>query len=265
MQTIDVFLTFGGIDAPTVKMTGNDACALTLRPLVNGREEGEGSTLFAYPDDIFWKAVLVNVEPGQYRLSLLNNSHHCFEDILIDDRAVAERALHVEFNWSDCRRRRVPALLKRIWWSIGEFVEKRREHPRRDRRVLSRYRRRFRRGPVGLWLSEHDRQSLYGTAFLFREDATGSVRSWGHEDGADVEQEFRWTSVGDFKIDIQPVAETTYPEDWGVVEYGFRVARGPYGDRLVLMCSTNQPAIEGREPGFWQSMHPVALAKQRDP
>ncbi|MGD0899384.1 MAG: hypothetical protein ABR915_16220 [Thermoguttaceae bacterium] len=268
MQRIDLILTFRGMDVPTVKVTGHDACCLTLREIVDGRKQRSGPLLFAYQEGIIWRTFLTDVKAGQYRLTLISNDLHCAKDVSINDGVLSAGVLHVQFNRDDCHRKLFPAFLRRLWWNLGEFLKNRRDHPSRDHRVLSRYRRRFRRGPVGSWLSSHDMLTIYGTSIEFRKDFTGRVRTWGwgDDDNSAVERDFRWQCVGDFSIDVQPVDGDINPEDWGIVEYDFRVSRSAYGTRQLLMYrihSKDGPAVNSDEPGFWWSSHAVALVEKR--
>ncbi len=64
MRSIDFLLTFRGIDVPTTKMIGKDACGLTFRRFVDGREQDSDQIVFAYEEGIVWKTTLVDVQPG---------------------------------------------------------------------------------------------------------------------------------------------------------------------------------------------------------
>ena len=125
------------------------------------------------------------------------------------------------------------------------------------------YRRRYRRGPVGVWLASHERLTLYGTQFEFRNDSTGTIISWGYDEDGDEEgqHEFHWKSVGDFAVDIQPVEAAQCEDDWGLIEYDFRAVRSPYGHRVVEMYSKDGATYDGRAPGFWWEAHGVELVK----
>jgi hypothetical protein len=149
-----------------------------------------------------------------------------------------------------------PVFIQRWCWNLQDFLEKRNDHPRRDQTVLAQYRRRFRRGPFGTWLSALDDLTEYGSSIEFRRDFTGTIYTWGLDD-EEIYRDFRWKVVGDLSIDVQPIDGDLNPDDWGVIEYDFKVARTAYGRRRVLMYSTIQP------PGFWWSAHPMALAKDR--
>ena len=263
MQSIDFLLTFRGIDVPTTKMMGKDACGLTFRPIVDGREQDSDHLIFAYQKGIVWETTLVDVEPGQYRVTLISNDLHCSQDVTIDDKAISDNVLRVEFIRADCRRKLFPFALKRLWGRVGEYLEKRREHPTRDNRVLTSYRRRFRRGPVGSWISSHDALTIYGCSIEFCRDFTGTVCTWGYEDDeSETERHFRWQCAGDCAIDVQPEDDDVHPEDWGRIDYDFRVTRSPHGRREVLMYSKNEPQPHPEEPGFWWSTHGVTLVKR---
>ena len=261
---IDLILTFRGIDVPTMKMLGKDACGLTLRRIIDGREQDSGPLLFAYQEGIIWKSVLPDAEQGQFRLTLINNHFHCAQEVTVNDSVLADRVLRVEFNPEHCRRKLFPHFIRQIWWSLCGFLEKRRENPNRDQKVLSQYRRRFRRGPIGSWLSSHERLTDYGCSFEFREDFTGTAVTWGYDDDDDSEakRDFRWRVVGDFSIDVHPVDGEVNPDDWGILNYEFKVSRSSNGTREMLMYSTNAPEMDNADPGFWWSPHPVTLVEE---
>ncbi len=262
-KPVDLILTFRGIDVPTTEMFGKDACSLTFAQIVDGREQRPGPLLLAYQEGIIWRTCLPDVETGQFRLTLISNHTHCSQDVTIDDDVVAQRVLRVEFNRDECRRKWFPVFIKRLWWNLGDFLEKREDDPKRDQRVLSQYRRRFRRGPIGSWLSSHD-NLMYGTSIEFRKDFTGTVCAWdclGYDDASETGRDFQWQCVGDLSIDVQPVDGDLHPEEWGVLKYDFRVSRSAYGKRQVLMYSTDIQEIDGKERGFWLAGHAVTLVE----
>lgn len=101
--------------------------------------------------------------------------------------------------------------------------------------------------------------TVHGCSIEFRSDGTGAVNYWGSgEDMEEVEtcREFRWRSTGDFVIDVCPCDGNIHEDDWGLVEYDFKVKRSSYGKRIVLMYSKGGPF---NDDGFWQSLHPVEL------
>jgi hypothetical protein len=261
MKTVDVIMTFRGIDLPAVEMMGSETCVLTFAQVANGRARKPGSTLFAYEEGIVWRTFLHDVEPGAYRLTLVSNDVHCSQDVCIDEDVLASGVLRVEFNRDDCRRKMIPVSLKRIWWGFRDFLDRREQHPRRDQRVVLRYRRRYRHGPIGSWISAHDNLMSYGCALEFRKDLTGTLHTWGYEDDeAAVERGFRWESAGYCAIEAQPVDGEVDPEEWGLIEYDFKASRNAYGRREVLMFSKNRPEFASDAPGFWWFPHPVVLA-----
>ncbi len=254
---IDLILTFRGIDVPTAKIVGRDACILTLRKIVDGREQRSDKHHFAYQNDIIWKMQLNNAKRGEFRLTLVSNDLHCSRDITIDDAALTQGALRVEFNRNSCRRKLTPVFLKRLWWNLLELLNKRSNAPKRDQRVLAQYGRRFRHGPVGEWASAHENLMMYGSSFEFRADFTGTARTWDVLDNeSGTTHDFTWKSVGDLSIEVQPVSSDSLPEDWGVVEYDFETSRDPHGVRQVMMYS------KGNAPGFWWEPHPVVLVEK---
>lgn len=259
MKPLDLILTFHGIKVPTAPVFGKAACCMTVGRLIEGREQKSNRVLFAYQEGDVWKATFFDEEPGQFRLTLVSNTLRCSRDVTIDDPVLASGALQVDFRREDCRRQWVPVWVKRWWWKLRDHRARRCNDPSRDERVLSQYRRRFRRGPVGTWLSDSE-LTLYGTSFEFRPDFTGSIVSWGYDEEVPA-REFRWNCVGDCAIEVQPIDGEFDRAEWGIVRYDFKTSRSPYGNRQLLMYDPNKPKYVENGPGFWHSCEPVVLTK----
>lgn len=137
MKTIDLIVTFDGIEVATAPVLGKTACGLTVGRLIDGREQESNYVLFAYQDDNVWKTTFFNAQPGQFRLTLISATLRWFHDITINDEVLANGVLHVEFCRYDCRWQWIPVFIKRWWWKLREYRKRRRDAPSRDGRVLS--------------------------------------------------------------------------------------------------------------------------------
>lgn len=257
MKPIELVLTFRGINVPTALITSKPACGITVGQLIDGREQKSNFLLFAYQNGDVWKTDFLHKELGKVRLTLVSNSFRCFRDVVIDDDVLAKGVLHVEFSREDCHRKWIPVFLKRWWWKLCDYRARRRDDPRRDHHALSQYRRHFRRGPVGKWLSDSE-LTLYGTSIEFRPNFTGTITNWGSE-REESPREFRWKCVGDYAIEVQPTEGKLDPTEWGVLRYDFKVSRNPYGHRQLLMYMPDKPKHVENGPGFWHSCEPVVL------
>lgn len=258
MATIDIEFTFRGMGVPTVCMTGHDACCVTSTPVPNGSKKKQNALMFAYKEGEHWGTKWHDPQVGQYRFTLIHAKLHCSQIITIDEQVLNEGVIRVQFDRRDCRRKLIPVWLRRIWKRWCKAVKK---HTHRPKRLVAKYRRRFRRGPVGTWLESHDRLTIYGASFEFRKDLTGSVHTWGYEeDGSETEWDFRWKLVSDFVIDVQPIDGRSDSDDWGVIEYDFKATLDAYGSHSIEMYSTKSPCGVDDEPRFWWAS-PVVLVE----
>lgn len=267
MSNLKISISFRGMTPPTAKLTGHDACAITFNPLINGHEEKSDRVIFAYEDGIVWTTMLIGASKGDYRATLISNALHCYQDISIGDDTLAEGVVRLRFTHEHCQRKSIPPFLMRLWWAVRNVCDKIKEHPLCDQIALSKYRRRFRRGPIGAWVASHDMLTVYGCSIEFRKDATGTARTWGYDEESSVADstcEFRWRSVGDFAIEVYTCGENKNDESWesefcGIIEFDYLVTRSVYGHRIVLMYSKSGPGYNVGETNFWLSTHPVEL------
>src|SRR5437762_3303169 len=108
-----------------------------------------------------------------------------------------------------------------------------------DDKLLEIYRDRFRRGLSGTWTTSlgGGLDMVYGCLFEFRPDSTGRAHSWdsGDDEHPEADVDFRWTSLGDFTIDVQPIGPKKCEEDWGVIRFDFRARRNEYNLREIVL------------------------------
>lgn len=258
---VELLLRFNGIDVPTIETLGKECCALKVNPLVDGREVESNHIILAYPSGSDWKATLIRSTPGQYRLTLISPQYHCTHDFVLDDATFTTGVLQVEFDRSRCRRKLVPLFLYRLWLELLAWRDKWREHPRNDARCAAQYRKRFRNGPIGTWLSDPEVWTLYGWSVEFRRDFTGRICSWDTSEDTETEREFRWRVLGDFSLDVQPVDGVLDPGMWGRLDYDFRVTRNAYGRRQIELISKPHPEPFPDRPSFWWSANPMTLSE----
>ncbi len=256
---LDIYVAFREMHPPAVEVTGKLACALAVHRLVDECEQESDQILFAYEDGIVWKATFAEPSHANYRIHLVSNELRCSADITVNDETIAQGQVRITFDRRQCRRKLTPVFVKRLWWRASEVATYCGQLSLFDRIVATNYRRRYRRGPIGTWLSSHDMLTVYGCSIEFRSDGTGAVHHWGSDEDMDeVEtlREFRWRSKGDFVIDVCPCDGNFHEDNWGHVQFDFKVKRSPYGKRIVLMYSKGGPF---NDDGFWQSPHPVEL------
>ena len=100
---------------------------------------------------------------------------------------------------------------------------------------------------------------IHGMAMEFFEDGTGKIVAWGNTVGVgdtgepQIEETFRWESVGDRSVKLT--------DEYGkesVVSYDFKVWNSEYDIPMVQLYEPvpSAPELCGNE-GFWTSPYPM--------
>ena len=261
MNRVDLTISFPDINVRTSELCGKQACGITVARIVDGRPQRSDQLIFAYQRGNTWKASIFPAECGRFRLELIDPFLKCVQEVAIDDAVLREGILPIVFDRAHCRRKLIPLRLKLLWWRIEEYLRSREQHPRRDRKIVARYRRRFRKGPIGFWEAWHELMTEYGCSIEFRADSTGTVWSWGtDEQESETQQQFTWRSLRDRCIEVRLLDAEGHPGEMRTIHYDFRVTRSAYGTRKVRMYDTGWRL--GGEPGFWVSAHGIRLAEK---
>jgi hypothetical protein len=228
----------------------------------NGVEVPSDAVHFAYEEVVAWRAGPIEVEIGEYSIEIISPRGRIQRLVAIDQAAIDVGASSVTFTREHFVSSPIPLPLKRAWWKCHDVVRACWQLPIFDAIARQQYRRQFRRGPIGIWISSHEMLTIYGTEIIFRDDGTGHLHQWGEVDDGDRvwDDDFRWTPIGDWRISIDMVGEEAEDQE-EVVEFDFRAGRSPYGHREVVMFSKDNSDHQYANSMFWRSFHPVCFVR----